>query len=109
MAFGRWEGVFAGPAELIPIPEGVILFYGQDCPHCKNVDDFLFQNNIEEKIKITHLEVYNNQNNQNILAQVIKKCGMQANQVGVPFLWDGETCVVGDGSIIEYFENAEGI
>ena len=107
--WGWYSYVSSGSGKLVPLPEGIILFYGQDCPHCENVDEFLSQNNIEEKIKITHLEVYYNTDNQNILAQVMKKCEMQANQVGVPFLWDGEICTVGDGPIIEYFKNAANI
>ncbi len=109
---GFWmlqAGVFSGDVQPVSIPEGVILFYGEDCPHCKNVNDFLSQNNIEEKLEITHLEVYYNQDNQNVLAQVAEKCGLEADKIGVPFLWNGEKCLIGDVDIIDYFKNAAGI
>ena len=28
------------------LPQGIVLFYGQGCSHCKNVDDFISQNKI---------------------------------------------------------------
>jgi len=83
---------------------GIILFYGDGCPHCKNVDDFLAQNKVEEKVKVTKLEVWNNRDNQKVLAQVIQKCGISTEQVGVPFLWDGKACTMGDQDIIKFFQ-----
>lgn len=108
--FWAWQsGVFAGPVKPVPILEGIILFYGEDCPHCKNVEDFISQNNIEDKVKLTRLEVYYNKDNQNILAQVVQKCKIEADQLGVPFLWDGENCYTGDVDIINFLKNATDI
>jgi hypothetical protein len=111
--FWAWQsGVFSSLVKPVPIPEGIILFYGEGCSHCKNVDDFLTQNKIEEKIKITRLEVWNNKDNQNILAQVSQKCQINASEVRVPFLWDpprlgeagGSKCYIGDVDTINFFK-----
>lgn len=107
--FWAWQsGVFYG-LKPIPIPEGIILFYGDGCPHCKNVDDFVSQNKIEDKVKFARLEVWHNKDNQNILAQVVQKCGMQADQVGIPFLWDGEKCYIGQDDVINFFKQKASI
>lgn len=90
-------------AEAVPIPEGIILFYGDGCSHCKTVDDFISQNNIEEKVSFSRLEVWYNEDNQNILTQVIQKCNIATNQVGVPFLYDGKKCLMGDADVINFF------
>lgn len=89
------------------VTNGIILFYGDGCPHCKIVDDFVSQNKIEDKVKFVKLEVWNNKNNQAILGQVAKKCGITSNSVGVPFLYDGSSkCYVGDVDVINFFKNA---
>jgi len=106
---GFFAKIFSGPKP-VAIPEGIILFYGQDCPHCKNVDDFVVQNKIEDKIKFTKLEVWYNKDNQVILAEVVLKCGITSNQVGVPFLYDGNNkCYVGDVDAINFFKNGAGV
>ena len=92
------------------LSQGIVLFYGQGCSHCKNVDDFISQNKIEDKVKFTRLEVWYNKNNQNILAQAAQKCGIQTGQVGVPFLYDGGgKCYVGDVDTINFFKQQAGI
>ena len=102
--FWAWQsGFFTNTFKQIPIPEGTILFYREDCSHCKNVEDFLTQNNIEEKVEFTRLEVLYSADNQNILAQVAGKCKLNLKEVGVPFLWDGQNCLMGDADIISFF------
>ncbi len=87
----------------------IILFYGEGCPHCKTVDDFINQNKIGDKVEFTRLEVWYNKNNQNILAEIAQKCGIKTNQVGVPFLWDGDKCYIGDEDTINFFKQQAGI
>jgi len=82
----------------------IILFYGDGCPHCEIVDEYLKENNIKDKINFEHKEVYNNKQNSNLLVEKAKICGMNINSIGVPFLWDGEKCLVGDRDIIEFFK-----
>lgn len=86
-------------------PEGIILFFGDGCPHCKIVSDFIKANNVASKVKFTELEVFNNQNNAKILAQKAQVCKIDQSQIGVPFLWDGKTCIVGDQDVIKFFQN----
>lgn len=88
-----------------PAKGAVILFYGDGCPHCKNVDDFVQQNKVEEKVNFLKLEVFNNQQNAKLLAKKAEICGLDAAQIGVPFLWDGNTCILGDQDIIIFFQN----
>jgi hypothetical protein len=89
----------------ISTPAGIILFYGDGCSHCKIVDDFISQNKIEEKVKFVRLEVFNNKDNANVLLQKATDCKIDQNNIGVPFLWDGKNCLVGDQAIINFFTN----
>lgn len=84
---------------------GIILFYGDGCPHCKNVDDFISANKVEDKVKFSRLEVFNNKDNSKILIQKAGICKIATESVGVPFLWDGKSCIVGDQEIIKFFQD----
>jgi len=100
-----------------PLPEGNVLFFGDGCPHCKNVDDFVAQNNVEEKVPFTKLEIpYGGKNspeleaNVALMVQVAQKCNLDINNgVGIPFLWDGQNCLVGDEPVINFFKDKAGI
>ncbi len=84
----------------------LILFYGQGCPHCANVEKFLSENKVKEKISIEEKEVYYNPRNSQLLINIARKCGFNDNQIGVPFLWDeiNNKCIVGDEPIISFFK-----
>lgn len=81
----------------------LILYYGEGCPHCAIVESYLKSN--PPKFNIEKKEVYYNKNNQNDLMAKAKICGMPLNQIGVPFLWNGRECILGDQPIINYFKN----
>jgi len=82
----------------------IILFYGDGCPHCALVEQYVSENNIESKIQFTKKEVYYNQQNASELTEKAKICGMATDSIGVPFLWDGSACLVGDQPIIDFFK-----
>lgn len=112
LLLGGWQtGFFAKifSVKSIAIPEGIILFYGGECPHCKNVEDFISANKIEDKMKFTRLEVWYNKDNQAIIAQVAQKCGITSSQIGVPLLYDGKNCFEGEIDAINFFKNAANI
>ncbi|MFA6417419.1 MAG: hypothetical protein WCW61_04510 [Patescibacteria group bacterium] len=82
-----------------------ILFYGDTCPHCKNVEEFMNTNGTRDKLSFRELEVYRNQTNAQLLGATAKKCNLDASAgVGVPFFYDGEKCLMGDQDIINYFK-----
>jgi glutaredoxin len=82
----------------------IILFYGDGCPHCAKVEEYIKENNIQDKISFVQKEVYYNQNNAQELIYKAKTCGLPTNSIGVPFLWDGEKCLIGDQDIIIFFK-----
>ena len=83
----------------------IILFYGDGCPHCALVEKFVVENNIETKVSFAKKEVYYNKQNASELAEKAQTCGMPTDSIGVPFLWDGSKCLVGDQDIIEFFKS----
>ena len=109
--FFVWQhGVSNTPVAPTPLPSGIVEFYGQGCPHCKDVDDYVAANNIAQKVQFTKLEVWYNKANATLLSQVAQKCGITSGSVGVPFLYDGVgKCLIGEVDVINFYKNAAGI
>ncbi len=81
-----------------------ILFYGEGCPHCKKVEDFIKKNQLNEKI--TSKEVYHNPQNANEFNQICEKENISLMNRGVPFLYtENDECIIGDKEIISYLKN----
>ncbi|MDD5749342.1 MAG: hypothetical protein PHO91_00960 [Patescibacteria group bacterium] len=86
------------------VSDGIILFYGDGCPHCAIVEEYVNQNGVEAKVSFAKKEVYYNKHNADELVAKARACGMPTDSIGVPFLWDGSKCLVGDQDIIEFFK-----
>ncbi|MBP6890909.1 MAG: hypothetical protein PHH17_02855 [Candidatus Pacebacteria bacterium] len=84
--------------------QGIVLFYGDGCPHCEIVEKYVTENNIESIVSFAKKEVYYNKQNSAELVEKAESCGMPTDSIGVPFLWDGSKCHVGDHDIIEFFK-----
>ena len=106
-----WSSVFKPDASL----DQIILFYGAECPHCQNVEKYISDNKIDQKVKFIRLEVpFGNRNNSQLQANSrvllgrAQACGITTTQVAIPFMWNGKskTCLLGDQDIINYFKNA---
>jgi glutaredoxin len=82
----------------------VILYVGEGCPHCKNVEDFLTSHSeIGKTLKIEQKEVYENQSNAQELTDKAQSCKLETrNGVAVPFLYFKGECITGDQPIIDY-------
>jgi len=85
-------------------PSQIILFYGNGCPHCAIVEQYIEENKIQDKISFVQKEVYYNQSNAKELEAKAKICELPSDSIGVPFLWDGEKCLIGDQEIINFFK-----
>lgn len=83
----------------------MILFYGETCPHCKIVEQYINDNNVRAKLKFQELEVYNNKTNAALMVEKAKSCGIEATRgLGVPFFFDGKNCLRGDVEIINFLK-----
>jgi hypothetical protein len=115
---GFFVKLFSGPVQPASTPSGIILFYGADCPHCKNVEAFIATNSIDQKVKFTQLEVpfYNKTSpqlaaNGELALQIAKECKLDTiNGVSIPLLYDGSgKCLMGDTDVINFLKTQAGI
>lgn len=86
-------------------PNGLIFFYGDACPHCKIVEQYLGDNKIEDVLTIDKREVYNNRDNASLMAKKADACGINPKELGVPLLVDGDKCFLGDKDSIEHLKS----
>lgn len=87
-------------------PTDLTLFWGNGCPHCQKLDEYIITNKIDSKVNISTKEVWYNKANQQLFNESIKKCPTFAanpNSVGVPFaITPDNQCLSGDQPIIDY-------
>jgi len=84
----------------------IILYVQDGCSHCEIVEEYIDSNQINSKIVFLQKNITNNQFVINELISKAKFCGFSNNEIGTPFLWNGEnsSCLVGDVDIINFFE-----
>lgn len=87
----------------------LILFWGEGCPHCENVKNYIKDNNLDSKVKIAYKEVYLDKSNQKLLESVVQKCPEidSSRGIGVPLAFDNQNskCLYGDTPIIEWLKS----
>jgi len=91
-----------------PLPSNYEYFWGEGCPHCANVTEFLDSWENADKVEVNKKEVYEDKENAALLLSRAQSCNLPNNQIGVPFLFTPEgKCFIGDTPIISFFEQLE--
>jgi glutaredoxin len=83
----------------------MILFYGYTCSHCKAVEEYITENNLESKLnskdlKIIRKEIYKDVDNRLEFENIAKFCKLSDSQKGVPFLFYNQECYIGDTDVL---------
>ncbi len=82
-----------------------ILYYGNGCPHCAEVEDFIKNNNFD--FSIEQKEIYQNKANAEEFNQICAEEGINLMNRGVPFLYAENECFIGDKQIISYLSTKQ--
>lgn len=96
-----------GPETEVPVE--TIYFYGEECPHCKDVMKFLEENKIAGKVKFEKKEVWHDKKNAALMNDRAKLCGLDVKKIGVPFLFAEGKCYIGTPEVEAYFRKAAGL
>ena len=84
-----------------------VLFYGDGCPHCANVESYLEDEGILDDIN--RKEIYQNRENAQEFNEICEEEGIEFMDRGVPFLYAEGECFIGDKQIVSYFEGKEAL
>lgn len=86
------------------IPPGNFYFKSSSCAHCKVVDSYITENNVQQKVFFVTREINTDASAVALLKSIGKKCLLSDTELGVPLFWDGSNCYIGDQEVIEYFK-----
>lgn len=88
----------------------LVLYYGNTCPHCKVVEDYIAANNIGKKLEISQKEVFQDKANREEFTAKARICKLDMENLGVPMLWDAKNakCYEGDQPIIDFLKQKSG-
>ena len=85
---------------------GYEYFWGDGCPHCAVIEEFLATWEGKDKINIEKKEVWKDTGNSRVLGARAAACNIPQDELGVPLLVTPEgQCIVGDQPIIEHLKN----
>lgn len=84
-------------------------FYGEECPHCRDVRKFLDENDIESKFSFVKREVWHDRTNASLMREAAGICSLQSDEIAVPFVFSEEKCFVGTPKVIDFFKQKAGI
>jgi len=84
----------------------VYFFYGQGCPHCANVEPCLAEIERQYPLRLHRFDIYSNRSCVSVFDDYSERYGLPLEQRGVPSVFVSDTYLVGDGPILEGFEEA---
>jgi glutaredoxin len=91
-----------------PANADLVLYFSDQCPHCKLVEKFITDNGIDSKIIIAQKNVRTDAGNLQELRDKFAACG-ESGDLAVPLLWDGSNggnkCIEGDAPIIQFLKD----
>ncbi|MBN1684721.1 MAG: hypothetical protein JW855_04745 [Gammaproteobacteria bacterium] len=87
------------------LPKHMVLFYSNQCEHCKHVEKFLSRHHLTKPLQ--KLDVLKNQKNIQMLIDTARVCGGNTSTIGIPLLWTGGECISGDVGVINYLKRLE--
>lgn len=104
--YEKKQNIDIEPLEEAKIEElslNTIYYYGDGCPACAQLDEFIQEKGIQEKVKYIKKEIFDNEENQNELLAVSKYCGIE--NPSVPFLFDEKKCFSGVKDVLDRLES----
>ncbi|MFA5080761.1 MAG: hypothetical protein WC472_04055 [Candidatus Paceibacterota bacterium] len=103
-----WKIKNESPKNNIENKSEIIFYYGDGCSYCENVEKYIKENNISEKISFESKEVFKNKANTDELVDKAEICNIKYDLISVPLLFDGTKCYEGDENIINFFKEKTG-
>jgi len=87
----KWKyviGIFAAFVGMMSVSmaQEYILFYGNGCPHCAKVEEYIKDTQLSKKLDLVSKEIYFNKKNLSQLQVYLQKLDLDTTQIGVPFL-----------------------
>lgn len=99
------SSVSQGQVKAAEDASSIIFFYGRECPHCKNVEEYIAENNLSDKISFSQREIYHDAANAKLAVEKAAECGVSQDKLGVPFLWSEGKCYFGEDQVENFLSS----
>jgi glutaredoxin len=87
---------------------GILMYYGEGCPHCANTISLLNELNQSYNISMTLKETWHNDANQNEMLAAYGKFGANTSLAGVPtMIIGGKMMVIGELSVKNWIKTID--
>ncbi len=96
--------LFFGVSGVRASEKRILLFYGNGCPHCVQVDEYFKVEGMYDKYEIERKEIYGDRENASLFNLMMEGAGIPVKERGVPAMVMGKAVLMGDKPIIEGFE-----
>ncbi|MEK7494263.1 MAG: hypothetical protein AAB615_00125 [Patescibacteria group bacterium] len=88
----------------------IVYYYGEECPHCKVIQEFIDKNDIASKVDFIKKEVWHNKKNSQEMQKRAEACGIAKEDIGVPFIATVENkCFIGEPDVKKFFSEKAGL
>lgn len=87
----------------------MIYYYGDENVYCKNIEKFMKDNKIESIITFAKKEVWHDGSNDMEMKERAKQCGLKPEKIGVPMIWSGGKCYVGQVEVQNFLKKEAGL
>ncbi len=84
----------------------LVYFYGTTCPYCMELNKWLGEKKVADKVDFEKLEVYNNRDNSLLMERAAGICKLDPRSIGVPFVYKNGECFMGLPESQKAFEQA---
>jgi glutaredoxin len=91
--------------------DALVFYYGIGCPHCEDVQEYIVNNGLDDKLQINQKEVWYNNENASDLQAKADICKISEDQLGVPIMFDpiASKCYIGEDEITGLLKEKAGI
>lgn len=87
----------------------IVYYYGKECSHCKDLEKFLEDNKIADRVSFAKKEVWHNSKNSDEMQKRADECRVSKEGMGVPLVWSEGKCFVGGPDAENFFKQKAGM
>lgn len=90
------------PTPATPKKATIEIFTSETCPHCVAVKKEIADKGWDKLLPLAIKPLDGDRTNQQLVMEHAVVCRLPQNNIQVPFLWDGQRCLVGQEQISSY-------
>lgn len=95
----------SGSADRIVEGAQITYYFGAECSHCLEVKKVIEEKHLRDLVVFSEKEVWHNTRNAAEMEDRATECGLNLDEIGVPFLFSRGECFIGSPDVIQELES----